>query len=483
MELKLIDKQIKDIKADIELIVVLNKNLKHRFVKDKEVLKKLDFEGGDAQSAFVTDKGRIYVGSEDDVDSIKVAVSSLVKKFASTNYKLAKIAIYDENIKDGLTHIVEGIVLGSYEFNQFKSESKQPKNQTIKISAKTNYHKKREKEFEKLQVVFKDALSICNAVNMTRDIVNTPPDDFYPQVMAKKAKDIASKTTLKCKILEQDELEKQNFGALLAVARASVHEPKVIHLVHKPKKAKKKIILVGKGLTYDSGGLSLKPSNAMTTMKSDKSGASAVLGIMQAVSELNLPVEVHGICGAVENMIGGNAYKPDDVLVSKSGTTIEVQNTDAEGRLVLADCLTYAQEQIKGFDYIFDMATLTGACVVALGEYTTGIMGHSNRLKLEMQIASIESGELAGVLPFNKYLEKTLKSNIADTSNISNSRYGGAITAGLFLDKFIEKENKDKWLHLDIAGPAFVEKPWGYNPAGASGAGVRLVIKFLQNLI
>jgi leucyl aminopeptidase len=186
--------------------------------------------------------------------------------------------------------------------------------------------------------------------------------------------------------------------------------------------------------------------------------------------------------GAVENMIGGDAYKPDDVLVSKSGTTIEVRNTDAEGRLVLADVLTYAQENVKS-DYIFDFATLTGACMVALGQYTTGIMGHSNKLKHHFFQAANESGELVGSLPFNKHLRKLLKSEIADISNVASKPYGGAITAGLFLDRFIKEENKDKWLHFDIACSAYTESPWDCNVYGGTGAGVRFMSNFLQNII
>ena len=181
-------------------------------------------------------------------------------------------------------------------------------------------------------------------------------------------------------------------------------------------------------------------------------------------------------------MIGGNAYKPDDVLKAKNGKTIEVRNTDAEGRLVLSDCLCYAQDEIKDIDYIFDFATLTGACVVGVGEYTSGIMGNNNELKKEVVNAALSSGEYATALDFNRFLKKAIKSEIADVCNIASSRYGGAITAGMFLDNFIYEENKNKWIHFDIAGPAFVEKVWGYNPHGASGAGVRMTIKFLQDL-
>jgi len=221
----------------------------------------------------------------------------------------------------------------------------------------------------------------------------------------------------------------------------------------------------------------------MITMKADKSGAVAVLNSIKTIAQLKLPIEVHAIIGAVENMIGGNAYKPDDILKAKNGKTIEVRNTDAEGRLVLADCLCYAQDEIKNIDYILDFATLTGACVVGLGEYTTAIMGNSERLKEQALKSTQSSGEYATKLDFNRYLQKCIKSEIADVCNISNTRYGGAITAGIFLSNFIYEENKDKWIHFDIAGPAFVEKAWGYNPHGASGTGVRMTVKFVQDLL
>ena len=271
-------------------------------------------------------------------------------------------------------------------------------------------------------------------------------------------------------------------NAMLAVGRASRHDSKLIHLTYKPKNPKKVVTLVGKGLTYDSGGLSLKPGTSMVTMKMDKAGGCAVLGMIKAISELKLNIEVHAFIGAVENMIGGDAYKPDDVLVSRSGKTIEVRNTDAEGRLVLADVLDYAQDSVKA-DYMFDFATLTGACMVALGQYTTGVMGHSSALKHEISKASSTSGELTASLPFNKHLKKQIKSEIADICNISNKPYGGAITAGLFLDAFVREENKKKWLHFDIAGSAYTESPWDCNVYGGTGAGVRFISKFLQGVI
>ena len=370
-------------------------------------------------------------------------------------------------------------MLGSYEFNKYKE--KKEKYTLKEIIFSTEEFSSKKVDLKAANEGFKEAEIIASATNFTKDIVNEIPEIYTPQKMAQDALNLAKNiASIKCEVYDEKFLAKENMNAFLAVNRASVHKPRLIHLTYKPKKSKKRIIFVGKGLTYDSGGLSLKPADYMLTMKSDKSGAAAALGIIKGAAELNLPFEIHAILGATENMIGGNAYKPDDVLISRSGVSIEVRNTDAEGRLVLADCLSYAQDFKP--DILIDMATLTGACVVGLGEYTTGIMGNSDSLKSEFKSKIKDSGELATTLDFNPYLSELIKSQIADVSNCASSRYGGAITAGMFLAKFIKDEYKDKWLHLDIAGPAYREKAWGYNQAGASGAGVRMNLYFLQAL-
>jgi len=457
----------KKVDSEVEIVLVKNKKIK----ENKEILKALNFKGEDEQCVLLPELKKIYVGCESwDADNIRIAIATSVKKLNSTNFKSAYI-----KCKDNLSAFVDGFELGNYSFTKYKSKKDdncdEDKNIYIVVDSIT---KDIQKEFE-------DAQCISDAVNLTRDFVNTTPDDFYPEVMAQEAIKIAKENNLDCKIYDEDYLEENGMGAMLAVGRASRHKSKLIHLTYKPKKAKKKIVLVGKGLTYDSGGLSLKPADFMVSMKSDKSGGSAVLGVMSAIADLNLPIEVHGIVGAVENMIGGDAYKPDDVLTAKNGKTIEIRNTDAEGRLVLADCLCYAQDEIKDIDYILDFATLTGACVVGVGHYTSGIMGNNNHLNYSVVGSALQSGELATSLPFNRYLKKTIKSEIADICNIASTRYGGAITAGMFLENFISDENKQKWVHVDIAGPAYVESAWGYNPHGASGAGVRLAIQFIND--
>lgn len=470
MNITLLNKSLSNIKSEITVKFLTKQELPE--VTEAKILNNAGFEAEQDSICFLHEKGILFCGIDSkNADNVRSASASVVKAIKASNYKRAKLNVISSESISGL---VEGIVLGGYEFNSYKSQPKEITLDEISLACDSQ-------DFEEIKSKFDEALIVANATCFTRDIVNQAPQELNPQTMSELAQKLAQENSLECNILNEDVLEKENMGAMLAVGRASVHGSALIHLAYKPKNPKKVISLVGKGLTYDSGGLSLKPATSMVTMKMDKAGACGVLGMIKAVSELELDVEVHAFVGAVENMIGGNAYKPDDVLISRSGTTIEVRNTDAEGRLVLADVLTYAQEKVNA-DYIFDFATLTGACMVALGQYTTGIMGHSHHLKHSFYEAASSSGELVGSLPFNKHLKKLLKSDIADISNTSSKPYGGAITAALFLDKFIKEENKDKWLHFDIAGSAYTESPWDCNVYGGTGAGVRFMSQYLKNL-
>jgi len=484
MNFNITTEALSEVKADLEIIIVIEKELKHTFVQDKKLLKKAGFSGAQDEVCHLIEKNRLYVGA-DTLKGVGVrsalatALRSLLGKKA---YKTVKIGTYlsHPRCSASLRAAVEGVVLGAYSFNTYKSKKVKCHVKNVEISLEGyNAH---ELSMETAARAVHNGEISGAATNFTRDIVNTTPDDCYPETMANIAEELAKNSNLKCKILKPKALRKEKMETLLAVARASRHKPRVIHLTHKPKNAKTVITLVGKGLTYDSGGLSLKPADYMVTMKSDKSGGSAVLGIMKAISEMNLPIEVHGFVGAVENMIGGDAYKPDDVLTAKNGKTIEIRNTDAEGRLVLADTLCYAQQEVKA-DYLFDFATLTGACVVGVGHYTSGVMGNADEPKDLVVKMAAQAGELASTLDFNRHLKKTIKSEIADVCNISSTRYGGAITAGQFLSEFIDDDHKDKWAHIDIAGPAFVEHAWAENPHGASGAGVRMMIRLIEKLV
>ncbi|MBU1658286.1 leucyl aminopeptidase [bacterium] len=470
MKIELLNKNITDIKTDVLVeFLTADELLQHVEVR---ILNKAGFKAEQDTTCFLHEKGMLFCGIESKKsDDLRSASSCMIKALKESNYESVKINVFS---KKTLSALVDGIVLGGYEYTEYKSKPKEITLKEISLACDSP-------DFAKFEMIFNEALTIANATCFTRDIVNTIPQDLHPQTLAALAQKLAKDNQLGCEILQETDLEKENMHAMLAVGRASIHGSALIHLTYKPANSKKIVSLVGKGLTYDSGGLSLKPAASMVTMKMDKAGACAVLGMIKAASELKLDVEIHAFIGAVENMIGANAYKPDDVLVSRNKTTIEVRNTDAEGRLVLADVLSYAQDKVKA-DYIFDFATLTGACMVALGQYTTGIMGHSHTLKHDISKAGSNSGELTGSLPFNKHLKKLLKSEIADISNVSSKPYGGAITAGLFLDKFINDDMKNKWLHFDIAGSAYTETPWDCNVYGATGAGVRLMSEYLKNI-
>ena len=471
MNIELLNKDNKELKSNLTIKFVTKKDLKKS--KDKKALKLAGFTAGADSVCILQNKHTLYCGIENYIaEDIRSASASALKYIKTTNYKSVKVLVED---KDIISALVDGFVLGGYKFENYKSKPSKESLKKISIVYLDD-------DFKGAIDVFEKAIIIAEATNFTRDLVNTTPEDLNPPVFADIAKNLAKQNNLKCKILDEDKLEKEKCHAMLAVGRASRHQSQLIHLSYKPKNPKKILSLVGKGLTYDSGGLSLKPATSMVTMKMDKAGACAVLGIIKAVSELKLDIEVHAFVGAVENMIGGDAYKPDDILKSRKGDTIEVRNTDAEGRLVLADVLDYAQDKVKS-DYLFDFATLTGACMVAVGQYTTGMMGHSTKLKHTfMTQAANDSGELIAHLPFNKHLKKQLKSELADICNISNKPYGGAITAGLFLDNFIKDENKDKWLHFDIAGSAYTESPWDVNGYGGTGAGVRFMSRFINSI-
>lgn len=482
MQVKLIDKKIKDIKSDLELTFVVNKNFEHRFVGDKKILEEMNFKGGTDEIAYLPEKKKIYVG----VDSLKhgdlrVATAQVVRQVLKLKVKKVKIGLYfDKDAGKGIKALCEGFLLGAYEFDKYKSKPKKHDLNEVLISSEC-YGIKNKVDLKLLQKSLTEGIIISQNVNFVRDIVNEPPSDLTPVEFSKIAKEIGKKNKLNVQVFGEKELKKSGMNAFLGVNRASAYPPQLIHLDYKPKKSKLKIVLVGKGLTYDTGGLSLKPSDSMVTMKTDMGGAAAILGVITAVSQMKLPIEIHSIIGATENSIGKDAYKPDDILRAMNGKTIEVKNTDAEGRLVLADCLCYAQKE--NFDYILDIATLTGAAMVALGEYTSAVLGHNYSLNQDIIKSAEKAGELVAYLPFNKYLEKLITSEIADIANVSASRFGGAITAGLFLSEFIEEKNKNRWVHIDIAGPAHKNKTWGENPFGASGAGVRMLVEWIKSLV
>ena len=472
MKIEVINKKINEVEADIKIVFVVNKDCDHKSVEDKETLEFLGFKAQSEEICFLNEKKVVYVGVDSlDAEELRLASAAAINTIKSTNAKTVKVGTYSNDCPGvNIKAMSEAFILGSYSFEEYKTKKNPLKIETITICL--DDYSRPNISMSTAQKAMKIGTIIANSTNYAKDLVNTIPYDMTSVKLAEVAQELDQIENVTCKVYDEKFLKEQGMGAFLAVNRASHIPPRLIHVIYKPKNAKEKFVYVGKGLTYDSGGLSLKPASSMVSMKSDMGGGAAVLGIVKAAAQIGLPYEVHAIIGATENSIGPEAYKPDDVLVAKNGKTIEIGNTDAEGRLVLADCLCYACEQKP--DYLIDMATLTGACVVALGEYTTAVMGHSSKMKHSLMKSAIGSGELTGTLPFNRYLKKQLKSPIADLSNIGKNRLGGAITAGMFLDNFVADEYKDKWLHLDIAGPAFVDSAWGYNQCGASGAGIRM---------
>ncbi|HEX4073185.1 MAG TPA: leucyl aminopeptidase [Planctomycetaceae bacterium] len=310
------------------------------------------------------------------------------------------------------------------------------------------------------------------AMNVTRELVNRPAQDIYPETLAQRVKELAQDFGLNCGVFDEAWLKQQQMGALLAVAQGSERPPRMVVLEYDGAgDGSPRLAFIGKGVTFDSGGLSIKPTDGMLTMKCDMAGSATVLGAMIAIARLKLPVNVSGYMGLVENMISGNSYKLGDVLTARTGTTIEVNNTDAEGRLVLADVLSYAVDE--GSDCLIDLATLTGACVVALGDEIAGVFTNDQPWCDQVLAAAKRAGEDIWQLPMFDYFAEQLKSDVADLKN-TGGRPGGSITAAKFLEKFVDKK---PWVHLDIAGPAFAGSSKPYREGGGTGCMVRTLVE------
>lgn len=366
--------------------------------------------------------------------------------------------------------VAEGALIGEYSFDKYKSDK--AKKEEAKIAEFILVEKDVEK-FNKLKEGVIKGEKIANAMTFARNLSNEPAQYATPTKLADIAKKIEG---IKTKVYEKDDIEKMEMGAFLAVGKGSCENPKFIHMKYSPANPKKKIALIGKGITFDSGGLDIKPPSSMLTMKDDMSGAACVLSIMNTLKQFNPNVEVHGIIAACENMPGCAAYKPGDILTAKNKKTIEVDNTDAEGRLTLADALCYACE--LGVDEVIDIATLTGACMIALGSQAAGIMGNNQELINKLIHVGEENGERYWQLPMYEEYKEGLKSDVADMRN-TGARGGGASAAGIFLQEFVKDV---AWVHLDIAGVAFLEKPQKELIKGATGVGVRMLLNYILSI-
>ncbi len=374
--------------------------------------------------------------------------------------------------------VAEGTILGSYKFSKYLSDKKAAEQPVASITIHGDRHvgKKSKKGGapRTLKASVNRGASIAAATCHARDMVNEPAEFLNPTEVGNIAKAIAKKhASVSVKVLGEKECEKLGMTMFLAVGRGSDRESKLIHMTYKPaKKAKKVITFVGKGVTFDSGGYSLKPSGAMVDMKIDMSGCAAVVSSMDAIATIGSPYEIHVITACCENLVSGKAYLLGDVLTSMDGTSVEITNTDAEGRLTLGDALTYAQQKTKP-DELFDFATLTGACMVALGGHTAGVFSNDEKLAKAWLKSADNAGEDMWRLPLTKKLKSQLKSPIADMRN-SGERWGGAITAGLFLEHFIKDT---AWVHVDLAGPASVSRESGSTMRGGTGFAVATIVE------
>jgi len=371
-----------------------------------------------------------------------------------------------------VTQIIEGCKMSLYKFDKFKAEKAEKSPDLTIIVSKSS----------KILHAIKTAEIVSEGAIFTKNVANLPPNECTPTTLANFAKMIAKKNKMKCYVISEPELKKKGFGGISAVGQGSKNEPKLIVLehIHGPRN-EKPVVLVGKAVTFDTGGISLKPGDKMDEMKFDKCGGCTVLGIMKTVSELKLPINVVGIIPSVENMPSGESYRPGDIIKLYNGKTAEILNTDAEGRLILADALAYGEKQYAP-KAIIDFATLTGACIVALGTNVAAIVSSDDKLTKRINESSKRTTEQVWELPLNQDYMDMIKSDVADMKNVGIGRAAGTITAAAFLKNAVEKT---PWVHIDIAGVAWIQgatKEKSYNPKGATGFGVRLILDYLQNL-
>jgi len=373
--------------------------------------------------------------------------------------------------------LTEGALLGLYTLKKYKTAAENEDKDNLRelsiLASGNTTQRALESGVQRGQI-------LAEAVNMARDLSNSPGNEVNPSYLAKQAQEIAAQTTLRCHVLDVDGIREHQMGCLLGVAQGSEQPPAFIILEHAPKGARgKPIVLIGKGITFDSGGISIKPAANMEDMKMDMSGGAAVLGTMQALAQLQYPRRVVGLVPSSENLPNGNAVKPGDILRAMSGKTVEVINTDAEGRLILADALAYAVQELEPACMI-DLATLTGAVVVALGSQATGMMGTDKAMIDRLRAAGEYSAERVWELPLFEEYSKQIKSDFADIKNVSNNREAGSIIGGAFLKEFV---GDTPWVHLDIAGTAWTRENKPYIPKGATGVGIRLLVKALEDMV
>jgi leucyl aminopeptidase len=412
----------------------------------------------------------VGLGSLLELETIRQAMGSVARELGNFEHVVIDVAF---STKDQVLAAVEGFQLGNYEYLNYKPTAK--KRVLSKLTLITAI---------KLSALdLAESTIVTSAVHGTRDMVNAPANDLYPQVMVTAAKKLAKSLPLKIKVWEEKDLLADGLGGIHAVGQGSNRPPRLVKIEYKPSAAKTSLALVGKGITFDTGGLSLKPAESMVGMKYDMTGAASVLHALVAIAALKLPIKATGWLCLAENMPSGSATRPNDVIKIRNGKTVEVLNTDAEGRLVLADGLSMASEEAP--DYLIDVATLTGAATIALGNRYAGLMGDEKAI-MKVQNAASSSGELVWHMPLPEELRPLLNSDIADIANVKiGNRAGGMLIGGLFLREFVGTTGKSTpaWAHLDIAGPANNDaSAYGHTPKGATGFTVRTLVQLARDL-
>lgn len=388
---------------------------------------------------------------------------------------LAPSSAWRLDLEESARLVAGGFLYGCYRFDKYLSERKGVNPEELILGTHRGEPRPIRKSLEEI-------LAVERVLRLARDLVSEHPGYLTPGRMAEVARKEAKGAGVSCRIIGEAEMKRLGMGGMLGVSRGSEHPAVLVHLHYRPKsksgRKPARVVLVGKGVTFDTGGISLKQADGMEAMKADMSGSASVLATLLALPALRVPVEVHGLLLMVENMPDGRAIRPGDILRIYNGKTVEIRSTDAEGRLILADGLSWACDEL-GPDYLIDLATLTGACMVALGPGCTGVMGNDERFVRRFLEAASRAGEKMWQLPLFPEYREHIRSDVADVKN-SGIRYGGAITAGLFLQEFVKPSVP--WIHLDIAGPAFFENGYSYAPKGATGAGVRTLLQFLRDL-
>lgn len=417
---------------------------------------------------------------EFDIDGVRRVAAASIKAARSTGAKRIATIVHGGGIggldpSQAAEALVEGALLGAYRFSRYKSESPQADDPEELILVENESSK-----LPALDAGIARGQIFAESTNWARDLVNTPPNDLSPAQLAEAARALGEEVGLSCTVLDAEEMRRLGMGGLLAIAQGSVNAPRLILLEYTPKQvdpsSKECLALVGKGVTFDSGGLSIKSADGMTAMKNDMAGAAAVLGAMRAIARIGAEVRVIGVIPAVENMPSGASYRPGDVLRTMSGKTIEVLNTDAEGRIILADAVSYALSQ--GATAVVDIATLTGACEIALGNVFTGLISNNDSFYQRFMEAAEQTGERFWRFPTHPEYKEQYKSDVADIKNVGG-RSGGAITGGLIIGEFA---GATPWIHLDIAATATRGKSHHYDPKGATGVGVRTLTQLATTL-